>query len=207
LGVIVHSLYGRRVNDCLSRCLAYIILKTQHIDVEVGINDNGFYLSGRKSIQILKTLKLLTSENIKAISEKAIDKSEILKRRFRQCAGRAYMILREYKGQRKNVGRQQVSSMILMSAVKRISNDFPILKEARREVLEDLMDLNNAQLILKSIEEGKIEIKEKFTLIPSPFSFNLLSQGMTDILKAESKQEFLQRMHKMVLAKINLKKS
>ena len=204
--VIVHSLYGRRVNDCLSRCLAYIILRTQHIDVEVGINDNGFYLSGRKPIKIMKVLKLLTSENLKAIAEKAIDKSEILKRRFRHCAGRAYMILREYKGKRKYVGRQQVSSMILMSAVKRISNDFPILKEARREVLEDLMDITNARLILKQIEDNKLEIKEKFTLIPSPFAFNLISQGMSDILKAESKQEFLQRMHRMVLAKINLKK-
>src|SRR3989344_5352119 len=204
--VIVHSLYGRRVNDCLSRCLAYIILRTQHIDIEVGINDNGFYLSGRKPIKIMKVLKLLTSENLKAIAEKAIDKSEILKRRFRHCAGRAYMILREYKGKRKYVGRQQVSSMILMSAVKRISNDFPILKEARREVLEDLMDITNARLILKQIEDNKLEIKEKFTLIPSPFAFNLISQGMSDILKAESKQEFLQRMHRMVLAKINLKK-
>ena len=199
-------MYGRRVNDCLSRCLAYIILRTDHIDVEVGINDNGFYLSGRKPIKILKTLKILKSENIKPLAEKAIDKSEILKRRFRHCAGRSYMILREYKGKRKYVGRQQVSSMILMSAVKRISNDFPILKEARREVLEDLMDIQNTTLILKQIEENKIEIKEKFTLIPSPFAFNLVSQGMSDILKAESKQEFLKRMHKMVLAKINLRK-
>ncbi len=204
--VILHSLFGRRVNDCLSRCIAYIILRTQHIDVEVGISDNGFYLSGRKPIKILKALRILKSENIKTIAEKSIDKSEILKRRFRHCAGRAYMILREYKGVRKYVGRQQVSSMILMSAVKRISNDFPILKEARREVLEDLMDLQNATLILKQIEENKLEIKEKFTLIPSPFALNLVSQGMSDILKAESKQEFLKRMHKMVLAKINLKK-
>ncbi len=204
--VIAHSLYGRRVNDCLSRCLAYIILKTEHIDVEVGINDNGFYLSGRRSIKIMRALRILKSENIKTIAEKAIDKSEILKRRFRHCAGRAYMILREYKGIRKYVGRQQVSSMILMSAVKRISNDFPILKEARREVLEDLMDISNAKLILKQIEDNKIEIKEKFTLTPSPFAFNLVSQGMSDILKAESKQEFLQRMHRVVLAKINLKK-
>ena len=32
--------------------------------------------------------------------------------------------------------------MILLNAVKRISNDFAILKEARREVLDDLMDLD-----------------------------------------------------------------
>jgi len=204
---IFHSLYGRRVNDCLSRCLAYIILKTQHLDVEVGINDNGFYLSARKPIKIMQALRLLKTENLTKVAERAIDKTEILKRRFRHCAGRAYMILREYKGKRKYVGKQQVSSMILMSAVKRISNNFPILKEARREVLEDLMDIQNTASVLKQIEENKIELKEKFTLIPSPFAFNLISQGISDILKAESKQEFLKRMHNMVLAKINLKKN
>ena len=48
------------------------------------------------------------------------------------------MILRSYKGHQKRVGRQQVSSMILLSAVKRISADFTILKEAKREVLTAL---------------------------------------------------------------------
>ena len=37
-------MYGRRVNDCLSRAVAFAIARTQHRDVEIGINDNGFYL-------------------------------------------------------------------------------------------------------------------------------------------------------------------
>ena len=44
-----------------------------------------------------------------------------------------------------------------MSAVKRLSNDFPILKEARREVLEDKMDLPSAVKVLKAIEDGIIK--------------------------------------------------
>lgn len=203
---VFHTLYGRRVNDCLSRSIAYAITKTQNADVEVGISDNGFYLSSEKKINVMKSLELLKSENFRKTLENAIDNSEVLKRRFRHCASRALMIIRNYKGIKKNVGRQQVSSMILMSAVKRIDENFSILKEARREVMEDLMDIENSLKILKRIENDEINIKEHVTRIPSPFAFNLALRGFTDILKAEDRQEFLQNMHNMVLAKIGLSK-
>ena len=95
--------------------------------------------------------------------------------------------------------------MLLLNAVRRISDDFCILKEARREVLEDLMDINNTIEILKLIEDDKIKVVETITRIPSPFSFNLVLEGYSDILKIEERHEFLQRMHDMVRAKIGIK--
>ena len=203
--VIFHTLFGRRVNDVLSRALAYAIYKTQHRDVEIGINDNGFYLAYDKNINVLKAFSLLNSKDLRRILELAIDQTEVLKRRFRHCATRALMILRTYKGKTKKVGRQQVSSMILLNAVKRISEQFIILKEARREVLEDLMDIDNAINLIKMIEDKKIEMKEVQTRIPSPFALNLVMQGYADILKADDKVEFLKKMHQQILAKISLK--
>ena len=96
--------------------------------------------------------------------------------------------------------------MILMAAVKRINENFSILKEARREVMEDLMDIESTLKVLKRIENDEVNIKEHVTRIPSPFAFNLALRGFTDILKAEDRQEFLQNMHNMVLAKIGLNK-
>lgn len=203
---IFHSLYGRRVNDCLSRAAAFAISRTQHRDVEIGINDNGFYIASGKPVNVLHAFKLIKPKDFRKILNMAIDKTEVLKRRFRHCAMRALMILRVYKGHTKHVGRQQVSSQILISAVKRISPDFSILKEARREVLEDLMDIENAQKVIEGIEKGNIKIKEITTVIPSPFAFNLIAQGISDILKIEDRVEFLRRMHKNVLAKIGSKK-
>ena len=200
--VIFHSLYGRRVNDVLSRALAYAIGKTQKRDVEVGINDNGFYLSSQKTIQVRNALSIITSDNIGGIMKNAVEHTEILKRRFRHCAIRALMILKQYKGQRKRVGRQQVSSMILMAALKRINKDFSIIREAKREVLEDLMDIKNAKLVLEEIKSDKMKITEIQTTIPSPFAFNIVMQGSTDILKMEDKVEYIKRMHNYVIAKI-----
>lgn len=202
--IIFHSLFGRRVNDCLSRAIAFAISRTEHVDVEIGINDNGFYLSSKKNINVKSALKLLKSEKLELVMEQAIDKSEVYKRRFRHCATRALMILRNYMGHAKRVGRQQVSSMILMNALKRIDLNFSILKEAKREVLQDLMDIDSAKKILKEIEEGKIKIEEIITRIPTPFAFNLALQGYMDILKMEEKHEFLQRMHQLIMGKIGL---
>jgi ATP-dependent Lhr-like helicase len=205
--IIFHSLYGRRVNDCLSRALAYVISRNEHKDVEIGISDNGFYLSGDKKVNAMKAFKLLKADKLDLLMQLAIDKSEVFKRRFRHCATRALMILRNYMGKKKNVGRQQVSSMILMNALKRISNDFSILKETRREVLSDLMDIENTKKVLQGIENKSIRLVEIDTRIPTPFAFNLAVQGYADIMKIEDKHEFLKRMHQNVIAKIGLNKN
>ncbi len=203
--VIFHTLFGRRVNDCLSRALAYIIGRQQHRDVEIGINDNGFYLSSEKTFNSMTAFEQLKKEDFRKLLEQAIERSEVLQRRFRHCAARSLMILREYLGRKKNAGRMQIGSRILYNAVKRISNDFPILKEARREVLEDLMDYGHAQEIIDKIIDGKTELIEMDMQIPSPFAFGLITDSYSDIIKIEDKQEFLRRMHQMVLAKIALK--
>jgi ATP-dependent helicase Lhr and Lhr-like helicase len=203
--VVFHALYGRRVNDVLSRAVAFIISRTQHKDIEMGINDNGFYINSKKGVNPVAAFRMLKADKMELLMKNAVDKSEVLRRRFRHCAARSLMILRNYKGRTKRVGRQQVSSMILLSAVKRISNDFSILKEARREVLEDLMDIESAIRVVRWIENGKIKIVEIDTKLPSPFSFNLALQGYIDVLRIEDKVEFIKRMHEMVTAKISLK--
>ncbi len=201
--VIFHSLYGRRTNDALSRAVAYLISNVKRKNIAINLTDNGFYLTTNSGkLQVLQALKKLKSKNLREILEKAVEKTEILRRRFRHCAGRSLMILRNYKGRKKSAGRQQVSSKILLSAVRRVSNDFPILKEARREVLEDLMDVKNAEKVLKKLEKEKIEVKIIATDVPSPFALNLIARGYMDILKTEDRLEFVRRLHETVLERI-----
>ncbi|MBW3019054.1 ATP-dependent helicase [Candidatus Woesearchaeota archaeon] len=199
---IFHTLFGRRVNDCLSRATAFAMSRTQHKDVEVGISDNGFYIACSKKMKPVAAFGLLKADKLNMVMDAAIEKSEIFKRRFRHCATRSLMILRNYLGKQKRVGRQQVSAQILMSALKRLDKDFAILKEARRECLEDVMDIDNTKKVLSMLEAGTMKVKEIETTIPSPFALNLALQGYTDILRIEDKYEFLKRMHAQILARI-----
>jgi ATP-dependent Lhr-like helicase len=202
--VIFHSLYGRRVNDALSRAIAYLMGQKVGRDIEIGINDNGFYFAGEK-LPVEEALRVLNHKNLREILEEAISRTEVLKKRFRHCAARGLMILKNYKGRKKTVGKQEMKSFFLMNAIYKISKNFPILKEARREVLEDLMDIDNARLVLEWIKERKIAIEKINTSIPSPFALNLILQGHYDLLKIEDKIEFMKRMHAEIMKEIGKK--
>ena len=193
---IVHTLYGRRVNDVLSRAFGYLAAQQKSRDIELGINDNGFFIAGEK-IQIERVLNELVDEDIEKLIKEAIESTQVLKRRFRHCATRGLMILRNYKGRTKSVGRQQVNSEILYRAVKKISNDFPLLQEARREVLEEVMDIEHAKEIIKLIKEQKIKIVKKQTILPSPFALTLMLQSYSDVVKMEDRVSFIRRMHEI----------
>lgn len=199
--VIFHSLYGRRVNDAFSRAIGFVVGRLSNRDVQIGVNDNGFYLIGEK-IDVERALKQLNSKNVEEILKEAIEKTDVLLRRFRHCAARSLMILRNYKGRKKSVGKQQMKSYFLMPVIRKISHEFPILKEARREVLEDLMDIEKLKLVLSWIESGKVKIIYKETDLPSPFSLNLILQGHYDLIRIEDKIDFLKRMHRAIQEKI-----
>jgi ATP-dependent helicase Lhr and Lhr-like helicase len=201
---LFNSMYGRRVNDALSRALGYFMGKKAKRDVEIGISDRGFYLTGN-NLDLEYALSKLNSENLEKTLKEAIEKTDVLTRRFRHCATRSLMILRNYAGKTKSVKKQQMKSHFLISAVRKISNEFPILNEARREVLEDLMDLHNAKNILKEIEEKKIRLEISFAKFPSPFALNLLLEGHKDLMRLEDKQEFLKRMHQVYIQEIEKK--
>jgi ATP-dependent Lhr-like helicase len=202
--ILVNSMYGRRVNDALSRALAYLIGNSKNLskrDVEVGISDRGFYISSENT-KIEKAFEKLNSENIEETLKEAIEKTDVLTKKFRHCATRGLMILRTYKGATKSVKKQQMKSHFLINSVKKISKEFPILKEAKREVLEDLMDIEKAKQVLDWISEGKVKLSYNNVKIPSPFALNLILQGHLDLMKIEDKQDFLQRMHKVYLQEI-----
>jgi ATP-dependent helicase Lhr and Lhr-like helicase len=203
--LLFHSMYGRRVNDALSRAYGYAAARLRMRDIEIGINDNGFYIAGEK-LDEKKILQWVKSKDLEKILREAIEKTDVLQRRFRHCASRSLMILRSYKGRSKSVGKQQVHSHFLLAAVRKISTEFPILQEARREVLEDVMDIENARIVLEWIEKERIKVKIIRTPLVSPFGLNLIMQSHADLIRMEDRANFLKRMHQLHLKVISEKR-
>ncbi len=204
--IIFHSLFGRRVNDALSRVFAFII--SDKIGEEVGlvINDNGFALIPNNSLdeeEVKAAIKKACVSDIKQIIDDNIKRTEILRRRFRHAAARGLMILRNYKGHRIRVERQQINAQSLLRIISEMDENFPILKEAYREIEEDVMDINHASGILKGIKTGKITYPIIATEVPSPFSHNLITIGETDTVSIKNKKDYVRKLHKLVMEKIN----
>ena len=200
--VVFHSLFGRKTNDAIARAVAYVASDRNKRNITISITDNGFYLSSDGKMGALEALKKLTPTNFENILIRSLDKTETLASRFRHCAGRSLMTLRRYKGHEKSVGRQQVRGKILLKYIQEMDNEFPILKESRREATEDYMDIKNAKRVISWIYSGEMEIRTINTIIPSPFAFNLVSQGYLEVLKQNDKSEFTKRMHRAVIEKI-----
>jgi len=214
--IVFHTLYGRRVNDALSRAFAYALSNYIGKSVGIAINDNGFVLiiprNGYKWISIFErkkekivdvneVLKLVNSENFEELLKKSLINTEVIKRKFRHVATRSFMILKRYNDHEISLEKQQMNAERLIRIVKEIPN-FPILEETYREILEDFMDVKNAKEILRKIENKEIKIEIINTNVPSPFAHNLFVLSESDVVLMEDRRKLLLELHKKVVEKI-----
>jgi ATP-dependent Lhr-like helicase len=205
--VIFHTLFGRRVNDALSRAIAIELSEMIDSDINIIINDNGFVLNIPKGEKVTeRTINDLISEishiGIAPLLKHNIRRTELMRRKFRHVAARSFMVLRNYKGWKISVGKQQFNSQLLLKAVEEIDQNFPVLKEAYREILEDTMDVPRAEKVLSMINSGAIKIKVIHTQVPSPFSHSMITFGSADVIMMKERRRYLQKLHKMVMKKI-----
>lgn len=202
--IIFHTIYGRRVHDALARIMAHLLQRKFGSNIGMIIDDNGFILqTPRRPVDVEDLMDDLVECDAEEELREAVRKTEMMKRRFRHVAGRSLMVLRNYKGNSKTVGQQQMKGHFLISAIRnKYDEDFPMIKETYREIMDDAMDLPHAEEVIKGLEDGEIELSVHESDIPSPFSHNLLLQGSTDVVKMEDKKERLQKLHEQVMERI-----
>ncbi len=198
-----HTLIGRRANSAMARVFAYRAGLIKNCNVQMGISDNGFVL-------ILPPNKRLTDAEIEGLFvipefenhlRRALDRTEILRRRFRHVAVRSLMILRNYMGREKSVWRQQFSADSILSFLKRYYPDFPVLKETYREIMEDAMNIDDAMDFIAKVGR-EVELVVVRTPYPSPFAFNLYLLGEQDVVLMEDRRKILKELHEKVMGVI-----
>ncbi|MEM4513632.1 MAG: ATP-dependent helicase [Ignisphaera sp.] len=204
--IIVHSLFGRRVNDVLSRVYAYILSKKLNESIRISVTDNGFMLSF-KNIKVLdqtlkqaieETIKEVTVDNVEVIARRAIRKTELFKKRFRHCAERSFMLLRRYKGIDVSLAKRQINSEKLIEIIEKYPK-FPIIEETYREILEDVMDLAHAKEVINKVHNNEIEIRFSFSYYaPSPFAHHIIAFGYSDIVLMEDKRRLIAKFQDIV---------
>ena len=199
--IVFHTLLGRKANDALSRAFGYRLSEMVGSSVGVMVSDNGFVLSvdNEVNVNLNKLLKSVNSKNLDEILHKAISNTELFRRKFRQVAARSFMILRNYKGHSISVGKQQFNSDLLVKVVQNVEN-FPLLKEAYREILQDYMDISAAKDFLRKVESGEYRffVLERSN-VPSPFSFKMLAWGSSDVILMEDRRKLILKLHQKLI--------
>ena len=199
----VHSNYGRRFNDGLSRLLAYRCAQRATANVTVAVADGGFTLSMplNRKVDIESILRAIDPEEVRADLRASLSGTDLRKRYFRINATRSLMILKRYKGHEKSASQQQVSSEMLLGFAEE-KDDFAVMEETYREILEDKLDVDAVEAFLAGVGSGDIDVSVTRVDSPSPRAFGLATLMASDVVLAEDESAVLREFHDRVLAEI-----
>jgi len=199
----VHSNYGRRFNDGFSRLLAYHIARAASANVQVAVADNGFTLSMplNRKVDIARIVGDLDPDTAREDLRASLDGTDLLQRYFRINATRSLMILKRYKGYEKSASEQQVSSEMLLGFAEDLG-DFAVVEETYREILEDKLNVDGIETVLRAIQDGDVDVVRTRVDSPSPRAFGLATLMASDVVLAEDESAVLQEFHQRVLSEI-----
>ncbi|GAB3669067.1 ATP-dependent helicase [Halopiger thermotolerans] len=199
----VHSNYGRKFNDGLSRLLAYRCAQEATANVRVAVADNGFVLSMplNRKVDLEGIFEDLEPEQVRDDLRAALSGTDLLQRYFRINATRSLMILKRYKGYEKSASEQQVSSEMLLGFAEDLEN-FAVIEETYREILEDKLNVEEIEAVVEGISEGEIEVERHLVDSPTPRAFGLATLSASDVVLAEDESAALQAFHEHVLEEI-----
>jgi ATP-dependent Lhr-like helicase len=199
----VHSNYGRRFNDGFSRLLAYRCAQAVNANVKLAVADHGFTLSLplNRKIDLVGLVEDIDPADARTDLRASLDGTDLLQRYFRINATRSLMILKRYKGYEKSASEQQVSSEMLLSFAEDL-DDFAVIEETYREILEDKLNVEGIESVLSGIQDGEIAVTSTHVESPSPKSFGLATLMASDVVLAEDESAVLQEFHQRVLEEI-----
>jgi ATP-dependent Lhr-like helicase len=204
--IAVHSPFGIRVNDIWGYSLMAAVRNALNIQCGVATVDDGILLTLPEGVEVdpEPVIKLVTTEFLHKAVVNILMTSPVFSSRFRHCAVRSFLILREYAQKRVPVWLQSLKATELLEELKD-DREFPIIKEALRESAENAFDLPHLLEILKKIEDNKIMITCCETRIPSPFIHQLLLVGQVGDFGQISNEERKLRLihlHRQVLKQL-----
>jgi ATP-dependent helicase Lhr and Lhr-like helicase len=118
-------------------------------------------------------LVMIAPDELEDLVVAELSGSALFGARFREAAARALLIPRAYPGRRTPLWQQRLKSQTLLEVAQRY-DDFPIVLEAYRECLRDVLDLPGLRDLLAKLQRRELSLVEVETATASPFASSLL---------------------------------
>jgi ATP-dependent Lhr-like helicase len=185
-----HAPLGRPAAEAMARATASRLGRRFGRDLKLNVADLGWSITLPEGSRIgLDDLSALLA--IEGFEDDVLDGLD------RHVASTALMVLRRPEGGRTKVGGLLWVSQRLYPLVKAACPDHPLLRETRREVLEETLDAPRAREWLESRPRVRFRSLEG----PSPFASAWIDPGGPEPLKFESPVEALRRLHQRLVAR------
>lgn len=208
--LMVHSVFGRRVNAPLSLLAAGQAEREMNESVGNVDDEDGFllYSYGQKPLPE-GLLYRISPANVREMLSALLPSTPVFNMAFRYNCGRALMMGVRGKS-RQPLWMQRLKSAELFQSVVR-EKQHPLIVETRRECLEQFWDVEGVIELLDQIQSGEILVREVETETASPMSLPLqwaeeanvmydyapTPRGIHEAVKEEL-QEVLKRQEKLL---------
>jgi ATP-dependent Lhr-like helicase len=188
-----HAPLSRSACEALGRATAARLGRRFGCDLTLTVADLGWSvrLPAGAALDAGQVRRLLDPDGFAGDVLDGLDHGELLARRFRHVAATALMVLRNPDGGRRKVGGLLWVSQRLYPLVRAACPDHPLLRETRREVLDDLLDTPTALAWLAGGPTVRFRALEAL----SPFAAAWVAPGEGEPLRFESPAEALKRLH------------
>ena len=188
--LILHAPFGGRLNKAWGLALRKRFCRGFNFELQAAATDNGINicLAEQHSFPLADVFHFLTENTAKELLEQAAIASPIFKTRWRWAANRSLQLLRMSNGKRIAPQIQRIRSDDLLASVFPHASacpetmegdieipDHPLVNEVMQDVLQEAMDLEGLNEVLRGIASGSIRCLAVDTPVPSQFAHELLN--------------------------------
>lgn len=173
--MMVHSVFGKPVNEPLAILTQVSLRHLTDTNISYFSDDDGFLLFPYGDCVIPEGLLLgIPAGTARDILEAVLPATPLFNMTFRYNSARALMMGMRKAG-RQPLWVQRLRSTQMLDSLVQYKNH-PLIRETRRECLEDYWDLSGTEAVLNGIQSGNIRIREIYLDTPSPMSMPLRHQ-------------------------------
>ena len=192
--VFVYPFEGRLVHEAMAALLAYRISRLTPISFSVAMNDYGFELLSDQPIPIDDTnvYELFSEEELLTDIQKAVNASEMTKRKFRDIAVIGGLIFQGMPGEYVKQKHLQSSASLLFNVFSEYDAENLLLRQAFNEVMEQQMEEARLRAMLQRIQQSKIILK--FPQQLTPFCFPIKVDSIRENFSSEKLEDRIRKM-------------
>ncbi len=190
-------LQGRLVHEGLGTLLAYRLTSSSPRVVTVTVNDYGIELLSPEPLGLDEAAwrEVMGTENLLEDLLAALNTSQLARRAFRDIARVAGLISTGFPGQSVPNRHLQASSELFFDVFTDFDPDNLLLDQARREVLEEQLEVRRLRESLEGLSKVRLELRRTERL--TPMSFPLWSDRLRE--QHMSSQSWQEQVGKMVV--------
>ncbi len=198
--VFIYPFEGRLVHEAMAALLAYRISKILPISFSIAMNDYGFELLSDQPIPIddSNVYELFSDQNLLTDIQKAVNASEMTKRKFRDIAVIGGLIFQGMPGEQVKQKHLQSSASLLFNVFAEYDPDNLLLRQAFNEVLEQQMEEARLRNMLNRISKSRIVICYPKQL--TPFCFPIKVDSLRENISSEKLEDRIRKMQQQLEA-------